>query len=255
MFEIEKQNTGVTISYQSKITYGEILNKVEMEYDMLSRKIGREIFNKEYEDENEFEKAVNRVTDNLDKKLREITHKQYYAMLPYSLIKLKGQFKALSKQYGKYLVMDYTFKGVFLDENDNLIHNELFGEDELVKGYNGTEYIGEPFSKLTEYINAQLKCGNIHIEEFEFTLLENNRVRKSGKRKRTHIPKGIRHEVFKRDNYTCVECGAKKDDGATLHIDHKIPVSKGGTDEMDNLQTLCKDCNLNKNNLLQMTGK
>lgn len=29
-------------------------------------------------------------------------------------------------------------------------------------------------------------------------------------RKRTHIPKGIRHEVFKRDNYTCVECGAKE---------------------------------------------
>jgi len=71
------------------------------------------------------------------------------------------------------------------------------------------------------------------------------------KRKRTNIPKGMRREVFKRDNYTCVECGAKKSDGATLHVDHIIPVSKGGTDELDNLQTLCKDCNLNKSDLIQ----
>ena len=71
------------------------------------------------------------------------------------------------------------------------------------------------------------------------------------KRKRTHIPKGMRKEVFKRDNYTCVQCGAKKEDGATLHVDHIIPVSRGGTDELDNLQTLCGDCNLNKSDLIQ----
>ena len=71
------------------------------------------------------------------------------------------------------------------------------------------------------------------------------------KRRRTHIPKGMRHEVFKRDNYTCCECGARKSDGATLHIDHKIPVSKGGSDELDNLQTLCSDCNLNKSDVIQ----
>ena len=71
------------------------------------------------------------------------------------------------------------------------------------------------------------------------------------KRKRTHIPRGMRHEVFKRDNYTCVECGAKKEDGVTLHIDHIIPVSKGGSDELSNLQTLCEDCNLNKSNIIQ----
>ena len=73
----------------------------------------------------------------------------------------------------------------------------------------------------------------------------------NAKRKRTRVPRGLRHEVFKRDNYTCVECGARKEDGATLHIDHKIPVSKGGTDELSNLQTLCSDCNLNKSDVIQ----
>ena len=75
--------------------------------------------------------------------------------------------------------------------------------------------------------------------------------KKKKTRQRTHIPRGLRHEVFKRDNYTCQECGATKEDGAKLHIDHIIPVSQGGTDELDNLQTLCDKCNLNKSNLIQ----
>ena len=75
--------------------------------------------------------------------------------------------------------------------------------------------------------------------------------KKKKPRQRTHIPRGLRHEVFKRDNYTCQECGATKEDGAKLHIDHIIPVSQGGTDELDNLQTLCDKCNLNKSNLIQ----
>ena len=74
---------------------------------------------------------------------------------------------------------------------------------------------------------------------------------KGRRRRKTNIPRGLRHEVFKRDNYTCVECGARRDDGATLHVDHKIPVSKGGTDELSNLQTLCSDCNLNKSDVIQ----
>ena len=73
----------------------------------------------------------------------------------------------------------------------------------------------------------------------------------NSKRRKTHVPKGMRHEVFKRDNYTCCECGARKSDGATLHIDHIVPVSKGGSDELSNLQTLCSDCNLNKSDVIQ----
>ena len=64
---------------------------------------------------------------------------------------------------------------------------------------------------------------------------------------RTPIPGVLRHEVFKRDGYKCVECGAKNND-TTLHIDHKTPIAQGGTDELDNLQTLCGKCNLAKSN-------
>lgn len=67
------------------------------------------------------------------------------------------------------------------------------------------------------------------------------------KRKRKSIPGVLRHEVFKRDDYRCVECGATNKE-TTLHIDHIMPLSNGGTDELDNLQTLCETCNLAKSN-------
>lgn len=65
--------------------------------------------------------------------------------------------------------------------------------------------------------------------------------------KRNPLDHRLRHEVFKRDNYKCKECGATKQE-KSLHCDHILPVSQGGTDELDNLQTLCIDCNLAKSN-------
>jgi len=66
---------------------------------------------------------------------------------------------------------------------------------------------------------------------------------------RKGLPQGIRHEVFKRDNFKCTECGATNEN-TQLHVDHFIPISKGGTDELANLRTLCKTCNLEKSNLI-----
>jgi 5-methylcytosine-specific restriction endonuclease McrA len=53
--------------------------------------------------------------------------------------------------------------------------------------------------------------------------------------------------VMKRDRFRCQLCGANPTDGVTeLHVDHRIPVSKGGTDDAVNLWTLCQPCNVGK---------
>jgi uncharacterized protein YozE (UPF0346 family) len=56
----------------------------------------------------------------------------------------------------------------------------------------------------------------------------------------------LRFEVFKRDEYRCRICGSSAQDGVQLEVDHVHPVSKGGTSDMANLQTLCKPCNRGK---------
>jgi hypothetical protein len=60
--------------------------------------------------------------------------------------------------------------------------------------------------------------------------------------KRTIIPESLRNEVFERDGYRCVLCGSTE----SLQLDHVIPFSKGGKTDKDNLQTLCRVCNLKK---------
>lgn len=57
--------------------------------------------------------------------------------------------------------------------------------------------------------------------------------------------KRLRFRVFERDGFTCQYCG-KKPPEVILHADHVFPVSKGGTNEIENLITACADCNLGK---------
>jgi len=58
------------------------------------------------------------------------------------------------------------------------------------------------------------------------------------------VPEELRQKIFDRDGRKCVICGAKED----LSIDHIIPRSKGGTNDPENLQTLCRSCNSSKKN-------
>lgn len=51
--------------------------------------------------------------------------------------------------------------------------------------------------------------------------------------------------VLKRDGFTCCMCGANGH-GVKLEVDHIIPVAEDGSDALDNLQTLCFDCNRGK---------
>ena len=64
---------------------------------------------------------------------------------------------------------------------------------------------------------------------------------------RSGISLKVRFEIFKADNYKCQICGASvKEDGIKLEVDHKLPVSKGGTNDKSNLWTLCFNCNRGK---------
>ena len=64
--------------------------------------------------------------------------------------------------------------------------------------------------------------------------------RKSRSRPKLSARKSL--SVFARNGYACIACGSQDD----LTVDHIVPWSKGGTNDMDNLQTLCRSCNSRK---------
>lgn len=71
---------------------------------------------------------------------------------------------------------------------------------------------------------------------------------------RKNIKGSLRHQTFRRDNYTCCECGITNKE-TILHIDHIVPVKRGGKNELDNLQTLCSKCNISKSTDIWASSK
>jgi hypothetical protein len=55
-----------------------------------------------------------------------------------------------------------------------------------------------------------------------------------------------RFEILKRDGFRCQLCGASSGDGIQLHVDHRVSLAKGGSNEDENLWSLCERCNLGK---------
>ena len=61
----------------------------------------------------------------------------------------------------------------------------------------------------------------------------------------------VRSVIFIAADHKCQACGSDQN----LSVDHIIPVSKGGGDEMDNLQCLCLPCNRSRSNNLKWKGR
>ena len=59
----------------------------------------------------------------------------------------------------------------------------------------------------------------------------------------------VRKQCLERDYYTCHYCGVEE---ATT-ADHIIPISKGGTDQLENLVAACNKCNSGKRDRMTPT--
>ncbi|MEA2444237.1 MAG: 5-methylcytosine-specific restriction enzyme [Thermoleophilales bacterium] len=59
---------------------------------------------------------------------------------------------------------------------------------------------------------------------------------------REPIPERVRHEVWRRDRGSCVDCGSR----GRLEFDHIIPVSRGGSNTTRNIELRCEPCNRRK---------
>ncbi len=67
---------------------------------------------------------------------------------------------------------------------------------------------------------------------------------------RRDVPLGLRFRVLSRDRFKCVLCGdhPARNPDCDLHVDHVVAWSRGGRTEMENLRTLCAQCNVGRSN-------
>ena len=136
---------------------------------------------------------------------------------------------------------------------DTLGHNSfrvIIGDHEIVYlalcepdrhlGFNGMDW-----SVYIEKPDGSLCC----VEDND--LLSNERIWGIKNNSPRQVPPKLRMRVFMRDNYTCTICGKSRENYPTLelHVDHIKPWSKGGETIIENLQTLCAECNYGKGDL------
>lgn len=106
--------------------------------------------------------------------------------------------------------------------------------------------------RFDEIKKALIESGLItinHAGRISVTLW--GRGRRSGnyttKPKRTAISSWLRSFVFGRDGFICSYCKEQTD---KPEVDHIIPVSRGGTNDLQNLATACFACNRSKQDKL-----
>ena len=71
---------------------------------------------------------------------------------------------------------------------------------------------------------------------------------------RTNKPLKWYRDTYIKDKYQCVYCDKdlteRFDDWMSIQVDHLIPLSKGGSDKLDNRVTSCNICNSIKHSYL-----
>ena len=99
---------------------------------------------------------------------------------------------------------------------------------------------------LMKVFLEDIYCDSIIVSEFAKKENKNSQqVVYDKKEVRDPISPKLRFDVFRRDKYVCQYCGACGPK-VELEIDHIIPVSRGGTDDINNLKTSCFKCNRGK---------
>lgn len=128
----------------------------------------------------------------------------------------------------------------------NSLESKVIYEDPFHKIWGESEPSGHYFMFHCRECASDLELKILHRSPFQEVEVVFKKIEHLVQQKRKPIKPSVRYQVLKRDNYTCQSCGATVQDGEKLEVDHITPVSKGGTNDIENLQVLCKTCNIGK---------
>lgn len=117
------------------------------------------------------------------------------------------------------------------------------------------KYYSENKSKIDEKTSAWQKSNPLKCREYSSKWRSENplstRITNQNRRGRIVaaggiLSKGLANKLFKLQKGKCACC--KDDLGDNYHLDHIVPLSKGGSNKDENMQLLTQRCNLQKGN-------
>jgi HNH endonuclease len=114
-------------------------------------------------------------------------------------------------------------------------NNTMLMHIEVSKGVGGGLYLVADPTLTVAIITTAVRVWKRHLVQ----LKENPNTQ--------GIPEHVKVAVFQRDGGRCRQCSYT---GPYIEYDHIIPRSKGGQNTVENIQLLCRQCNLKKSNRL-----
>lgn len=248
----DKHRNDKVLSHSSKITDLKKLNK-SFEFKNINDTI---YIKKHYDNKRNFYKVmpIDVLSSEVFNKIE--SYANYIASIQYNRDKLKTYLDSTKELFDKKY--DYNFEtiGIPIDEFYKR-EAQLFNSRVLKPTTNCKIIVSLTYSSPKGKVNEGkqdtfnfeqlLKCyQNISKDRLDYTTYSRiaNVVR-------GEVSNKLRYDILNRDGFKCVICGATRNDGAKLQIDHIIPVSKGGQTTPDNLRTLCERCNMGKSNKIE----
>lgn len=151
---------------------------------------------------------------------------------------------------------------VYCDEHramaDQVLLKNPIGKKPHLEPSRDADWVKKALIKNLQYLDNhfEMECRNYvnKIEEMEkrvkeidgkLAKLRDKQASIESQLKRKKLPEHTRLSIYKKYDFKCAICNVD----LTLvapHIDHIVPLAKGGQDVLSNLQPLCGPCNLKK---------
>ena len=186
--------------------------------------------------------------------MRKLTPKQEKFIM--ALINGMSQRQAYKFAYSYENMKDATIDNnaykLFKKDKIQLRYNQLIKEKQQNILKNVSNINSDLLSKVEKYKDNNETViefiENAILKSLPKEALSREELKEINRRKK--ISDTTRYAVLERAGFKCQCCGSKplKNNDVILHIDHIIPHSLGGSDNIDNLQVLCDKCNLSKQN-------
>ena len=157
-----------------------------------------------------------------------------------------GKYTKLLKSWTKYYKMaGYAFFGIslmlFLKKNPDQAKDVVMNASTIVKGMPFDRGASDMFMPIVSAMNPQtfFTKGNEQCNNAEQKRI--NTIMESGKKgTKRSVSETKKKFVAAQQSWICNKC--KKQLPAWFEVDHKIRLEYGGSNHVDNLEALCRDC-------------